>query len=129
MWAIVEELRLIAAKGDLIAERCPDQPDLLAALDLLTQVAGLFVPDNDHGLAHPYRKVVLGKRTGAPLFDYAAPEMKCTPFKFNYAHEVIRSVVKAARDDGRGTAAEVEELVTHYSVSREYIYRILREGK
>jgi hypothetical protein len=116
-WALADELLLIAAKRDLIARRLPKESGLHAALDLLQQVAGLFVPDDDHGLAHPYRKARLGNRLRAP-------------FRFDYAHDAVAAAVKAAQEDGLGKGDAVDRVSDHYrEVSREYLYRLLRKPK
>ncbi|MFS8115196.1 hypothetical protein QD460_26020 [Rhizobium jaguaris] len=77
-------------------------------------IASLFVPDDDHPLAHWSLKARLSnRRAGATSIPYIV--------------EQITSAVEGFKEQGLKTDGAVNAVADHYEISREYIYRCLRQ--
>lgn len=96
-WALVEALR-------------SDHPPK----DILRQVAALFVPDDQHPLAHPHLMAAIRHRRPGPVRNV-------------YAKAQIAEIVAVAKRDKRGVEAGIQEAMEYYGLEREYVYRVWAE--
>ena len=99
LWALVEVLRAQAGPPP----------------DILRLVASLFVPDGDHGHAHPQLRVVIGKRSPGAT-------------KNVYAVEQIVAAVGTYERKGFGRDKAVDEVAERLDASKAYIYRLLKDA-
>jgi hypothetical protein len=80
--------------------------------DILRLVASLWVPDDSHPLANPFRNVAFKqRREGRPSSGAAG--------------EIILTIVETAEKEKRGTDAGVNDAAAHYGISPQYIYEVL----